>query len=285
MNSSQNKFYLLIICIMLPLMLLLLFNISFEYYYNDARDIDYLKKMILIINIATLLMTIVILTSLKIFTQTFKAEIREKHLKQTIYQFEEMMNKISKQRHDFNNHLQMVYGLIELDQYKKAKEYLSTIFSDISVYNEALKSENIELVALLHSKIGQAESKNIEIELYINGNIKHLPLNTMELSSIIGNLTDNALDATERNPSDKRKITLNIEQSGSYLLVSISNYTDQVKPEMMDLLFEKGFSTKNSSGLGLYIVRKIAEKYNGRLEVNFNTGIITFSLIIPCSLR
>jgi sensor histidine kinase regulating citrate/malate metabolism len=226
-------------------------------------------------------MTIVILISLNIFINTFKAEIREKHLRQIVYQFEEMMNKLSKQRHDFNNHLQMVYGLIELDQYKKAKEYMSTIFNDISVYNEALKSNNVELAALLHSKIGQAESKNITIELYMSSNIDHLPISSMDLSSIIGNLIDNALAATENMPSDKRKITLNIEQSGSYLLISISNYTDLIKPEMMGLLFEKGFSTKNSSGLGLYLVKEIAERYKGRLEGNLNSGLITFTVIIP----
>lgn len=281
MNSSQRDFYILIICIFLPFLFLLLFNISSEFFYNNAKDIEYLKNMIKILNIATFILTIILFVVVKRFAGTFRAEMREKQLKLTIFHFEEMAQKIGRQRHDFNNHLQMVYGLLDLGQFKKAKEYISTIYQDISIYNETLKSNNVELMALLHSKIGIARSKDINMELFIDGDLKQLILRPSEITSIIGNLIDNAVDAAESMKSEKRKIILSIERNEYYLLISTSNYTDEIQPDMIDLLFKNGYSTKKSSGIGLSIVKEIVQRNKGRIEGNINNGTITFTVIIP----
>lgn len=281
MDKSQKNFFLLIICILGPFLILLLFDVSNVYYLSDAKNMVYLRDNVRLVNVLTLVATVIALMSLYRFTNVFKSEIREKHLEESIRQYEGLMQNVSKQRHDFNNHIQMVCALIEMEQFQNAKDYVYSIISSNSLTNEVLRSNNVEISALLHSKLGLAESMGIQMDICLNGDFRSLPIEPMEITSILGNLIDNAIDALGNMSLKERKISLSIDRNKYSLLISISNHIEVKVKESSKYIFKKGFSTKGSSGLGLYIVKEIVEKHSGRIESSISSDTITFTIIIP----
>lgn len=285
MDKSKENFFLLIICVLAPLLFLLLFNISYVLSLNQVEGVADFRSSAKINTIATLVISAITILSIHRFTSMFRAELREKYLIESMRQFETMMQNTSKQRHDFNNHIQMLYGLLELGQFESARKYMSSVFSLASSYSEILKVNNIEISALLHGKLGLSKSKGIEMDMCVSGDFRHLPIEPMELTSILGNLIDNAIDGSQCVSADKRKITLNMDRTNYSLLISISNHIEEKTQGIKKCLFDKGFSTKGSSGLGLHIVKEIVERHNGRIEYRIDLDTITFTIIIPVIIR
>lgn len=78
---------------------------------------------------------------------------------------ENQNSKLREQRHDYLNQLQIVYGLLELEEYTEARDYLDPVFKDIMKVNRALKTSQPAVNALLQAKMDEAESQDIDFVL------------------------------------------------------------------------------------------------------------------------
>ncbi len=143
---------------------------------------------------------------LEFFEQTWnlhhlvEVECTARQTANILSRMEDLIYSIRKQRHDFNHHLQTVYGFLEVGSFREARDYIRNTFSAITTCGELLKTDNHEISAMLYTKIGLAEAKNINLEVVINCSLKNLPLKSGESNSILGNLIDNAMEAAESAP-------------------------------------------------------------------------------------
>lgn len=181
---------------------------------------------------------------------------------------QEMMQVIKGQRHDFINHIQVVYGLLNLDEIDKARNYISKLYKDVQVSGDILHLGIPELSALLLVKTGAATGKGITLRIDIETSLASLRISSLDLVAVVGNLINNALEAVENMEAD-REVTLRILTESGFYVIQVHN-SGSIPADIHTRLFEPGFSTKGSDerGIGLASVKYLVEKYHGKVVVD-----------------
>ena len=124
----------------------------------------------------------------------------------------------------------------------------------------------------------------IKVDIDINANLSKLATKAYDITRILGNLIDNAVDAVLQNNTKDKWINLIIEEKGPLLIFSIKNPGIIPKEIVENSIFEPGNTTKDDShcGLGLYISQQLAKKLHGKIEFNSTRELgTTFSLVLP----
>nr|MCR5374910.1 Spo0B domain-containing protein [Lachnospiraceae bacterium] len=116
-----------------------------------------------------------------------------------------MYKKMRGWRHDYRNHIQVLKAYASEGNLEAIKAYLDELDTDLATVDTVIKTGNAMADAILNSKISLARSKNIEVRADA-----HIPLALttpdIDLCVIIGNLFDNAIEASMKLPEDKRII-------------------------------------------------------------------------------
>ena len=202
-------------------------------------------------------------------------------IEETIKNLEELNTTLRTQRHDYINHMQIVYGLLELDEYKDAKEYLEPVFVDIMKVSKALKTSKPALNALLQAKMETARRDKIDMFLGVTSDLRNIKIEQWELCKVLANLIDNAITAVNHNEKDK---TINIEigEDINNYRFCVYNNGPLIPESQQELIFKKGYSTKKDEGhgLGLMIINQILESNNGTVELQSIKGKTSFTVLI-----
>lgn len=194
----------------------------------------------------------------------------------------QLNNVLRAQRHDFLNHLQVVYSLIELNEYDEASNYIDTVYRDIKKVNKSLKTANTAINALLQAKLVDCENKDILVDLHIDTRLESLIVPSWEMCRVLGNLIDNAIDAV-KELREKGFINIEILEKDSNYIFTIKNNGKQIPEDIKDKIFEPGYTTKKDrgEGMGLAITKTITQKYNGKILVDSNQNMTIFKVFIP----
>lgn len=198
--------------------------------------------------------------------ETLRREYSMNALLHTNQQMEELNQAMRKQRHDFMNHLQVVYTLIEMQETEEALAYLDRTYVNLSSVSRFLRTQNAAFNALLQAKSGVCEEKGIQFTMDIHSALGELCIPSWEFCSVIGNLIDNAIDAVSEveNPA----ITIRVNESVQAYLVHVDNNGPVIAENMREEIFTAGFSTKGENhGLGLAIAREIVCQYGAALAL------------------
>ncbi len=184
------------------------------------------------------------------------------------------------QRHDFMNHLQVVSGLLELEEYQAAGEYIEKVYGDIVKVNRSLKTAHPAINALLAAKMGDCEGRGITLSLAIGSPWEGMPVPSWEICRLLGNLIDNAMDALKETPDPRVQVSLS-ENLHEYAL-SVANNGPAIPEENRERIFQSGFSTKSAGrGMGLAIVEEIVRGHGGTLSLTSDKNSTCFSVIFP----
>ena len=195
-------------------------------------------------------------------------------------QLSELNGTLRAQRHDFMNHLQVVYSLMEMKEYAEAQDYIEKVYGDIQKVGRSLKTAIAAVNALLASKMAECEEKHIALEMDIRSAWQDLPVPDWEMCRVLGNLIDNAIDALKDTPAPVIRVTTG-ESVIAYTL-RVANNGPAIPATLFERIFQQGFTTKgNGHGMGLSIVRDILQEHGGRLEVTSTEEETAFSATIP----
>ena len=195
-------------------------------------------------------------------------------------QLEDLNGTLRAQRHDFMNHLQVVFSLLELEEYKEASDYIERVYGDIRRVSRTLKTAHPAINALLAAKVGDCEARGVHVDLQIESPWAGLPVESWEMCRVLGNLIDNAMDAMKDAPEPRLLIRLS-ESVQSYTFV-IANNGPMIQPSIAERIFQRGFSTKGEGrGMGLSIVRGIMESGGGRLTLASDERETRFEGTLP----
>ena len=182
------------------------------------------------------------------------------------------------QAHEFSNKLHVISGLLELGHNEEAIAFIERVGAGgaITGIGKSYGKVNVEVAALILSKRAWAqelgvrliltEGSQLEIDTDKVGDAELLT----DLLTVLGNLIDNAVDAALHGGAvwvtlrDGETITVTVEDNGS-----------GVPAELNESIFNVGVTTKSSDasgrsasrGIGLALVQRLAEKYQGRTEV------------------
>ncbi|VFS74145.1 Sensor histidine kinase CitA [Raoultella planticola] len=107
-----------------------------------------------------------------------------------------------------------------------------------------------------------------------------------KLISIIGNLLDNAIEATQRAPLPHEPVEVLIKLNARELIIEVADRGVGITPALRERIFERGITTKTCGdhGIGLYLIDSYVSQAGGTIEVadNMPRGAI-FSLFIPAT--
>lgn len=209
-------------------------------------------------------------------------KMKEKEYKNLFFyikNIEDIINRLKAQRHDFNNFISTLYGLIHLGHYEQAKKYILTLTEEISVTNEMIDNENPIISALLSMKKEKAKAYQIAFDDQVYLPLK-LPLNDIDITIILGNLIDNAIEACQKVEEIDRKIAVALDIQENMLIMKISNSkSSKDKFEKMQRFTNK--SNQEDHGFGLFNVSQIIENYKGLLKVTDNGNEFRVNVAIP----
>ncbi|MGI5921079.1 MAG: sensor histidine kinase, partial [Syntrophomonadaceae bacterium] len=205
-----------------------------------------------------LVITIAVILSLDLSWKTFSIAKQEKlvELQQFhINNLQEMTQIIKAQRHDFVNHLQVIYGLVSQGYTNQVGQYINTLYKDVQVTSNVLQLAVPELSALLLVKSGVATARNISLEINQQSDLSSLGVPPMTLVTVVGNLLNNAMEAVENFDPNLKTVKLKIyEKSGLYIIQTQN--PGFIPREIKNKIFEHGFSTKaGERGVGLASVK------------------------------
>ena len=203
-------------------------------------------------------------------------------LKNTLGQLEELNKTLRGQRHDFMNHLQVVYSLMEMDEYSEATGYIEKVFKDIQRINKVLKTSNPAVNALLQAKILYGEKRGIQTEISITSSLEELKVPAWEFCRVLGNIIDNAIYALQER-AENRIIEIELFEDLKTYRFRIKNNGPRIKEEWINKIFEAGVTTKGEQGegMGLSIVKEILQKYEGNVEIFSDNEATIFEGWIP----
>lgn len=207
-------------------------------------------------------------------------------MSESLEAMEKLNNTLRAQRHDFLNHLQVVYSLIEMEEYQEANRYIDKVYGAITSVSRVLKTASPAINALLQVKLDACEKQGIRVTLNINSAWKELPMPAWEMCKVLSNLIDNAMDAMEDMPQEKRHLVLTLTEDVRSYRFSVANTGPEIPEEMRPRIFEAGVTTKSDGhGMGLYIVRDTLRHSGGDIALTQEDGMIVFAGYVPKALE
>ena len=205
---------------------------------------------------------------------TYQRELMETHYQEV----ETMYKQIRGWRHDYRNHIQTMKVLASNGDMEAIKAYLEELDNDLSTVDTVVKTGNAMADAILNSKISLAKSKGIEVKVDAHIPVK-LKMSELDLCVIIGNLFDNAIEASMPLPKEQRIIRVYMDMKNTQLYISFTNFTASKK---MKKVGNKFFTTKGEGhGFGLVRIDNIVERLDGYLSRNSEDGAFTTEILIP----
>ncbi len=239
--------------------------IGLFYYNNVFLSVD---TAIQIMNICFITMSII--TFFILYKVTKKSrEITQNRLQMQQIEMEnkltenleDVINNLRNLRHDMNNHFGILQGLLEMGEYTEASSYLESILDDLKVANSFVFAENKKLSVLINSKISKSIILNIPIETEIHTN--DFPMDDQDLCAVVGNILENAIEACSK--AEHPSIFFAMEKEANNCIIRCSN-TFSVEPVFQNGELKTTKENKEIHGIGIQIIKSIAEKYQGNTD-------------------
>lgn len=204
----------------------------------------------------------------------YQRELIETHYAEV----ENMYRQIRGWRHDYRNHIQVMKAYAAKGDMEAIKGYLDELDTDLNTVDTVVKTGNAMADAILNSKISLARSRNIPVHVDAHIPVR-LKMSELDLCCIIGNLFDNAIEASQALPEEERLIRVYMEMKNTQLYISFTNFTAVKKQNKVGGLFH---TTKgNGHGFGLVRIDAIIERLDGYLSRNSEDGAFTTEILIP----
>ena len=204
----------------------------------------------------------------------YQRELIETHYEEV----ETMYKQMRSWRHDYRNHIQTMKALASDGDMDAIKAYLDMLDTDLNTVDTVVKTGNAMADAILNSKISLAKSKNIAVKADAHIPVK-LKMSELDLCVIIGNLLDNAIEASLSLPQDRRIIRIYMDMKNTQLYISVTNFTSSGKMRKIKNRFQ---TTKGEGhGFGLIRIDNIIERLDGYVSRNSEDGAFTTEILIP----
>lgn len=201
-------------------------------------------------------------------------------------QVKEYSEMLRSQTHEYSNKLHTIAGLIQIGHDKEA---LDLIGRETAGYQGlvAFLAKAVPfpvIAAFIIGKYNHAHELRVDLEIDPDSQLNDVPpeIGREKLLTILGNLLDNAFDAAILGQGDP-KVRLSMTDVGNNLVFEVEDSGKGIPAEKIELIFQKGYSTKQADrGHGLHLVQEALKDLDGELTIgNSELGGMLFSVFIP----
>ncbi|SCC55006.1 ATP-binding protein [Kosakonia oryziphila] len=219
---------------------------------------------------------------------TFRDRNEIDSLSTQLSQVKRYVDNLRIMRHEQLNRMATLSGLLHMERYDDAIRYIQAQSEHAQELLDFISSHfsSPTLCGLLLGKAARAREKGVELAFDPSCRMDRpgCALGEAELISIIGNLLDNAIEATQRAELPHEPVEVLILQHEHELIIEVADRGVGIAPEIREHIFERGITTKRRGdhGIGLYLIANYVAHVGGSIEVSANEprGTI-FSLFIP----
>ncbi|MFI1168578.1 ATP-binding protein [Streptomyces sp. NPDC020801] len=193
------------------------------------------------------------------------------------------------QQHEFTNRMHTLAGLLDIGEHKSAYEYAIETARSGQALTEAVRRHigNPLMVGLIVAKTTVAAERGVRIVLTDDSALGDDPPHLRRLLTIVGNLLDNAIDATAGAPpaNGGRRIRLTLAEGDELIFVRVADSGPGIAPDTSRSIFEDGWSTRPERGtarrgLGLALVHRLVQRHGGTITVSEGPGAV-FTVVLP----
>ncbi|MFF3944463.1 ATP-binding protein [Streptomyces sp. NPDC001902] len=197
-----------------------------------------------------------------------------------------LLDALRAQDHEHANRLHTLLGLLELGLYDEAVDFVGEV-ADAQRASAEQVAERVRdplVSALLVGKSAIAAERGVALSVSPVTLLPDRVVDPRDLVTVLGNLIDNALDAAGS------RVEVELRAEGTTVVLRVSDDGPGVPPEAREQIFAEGWTTKRSPahrgrGLGLALVRRLAERYGGMARVTARAGGgAVFTVVLPEAL-
>lgn len=261
------------------------FSLYLMIFFINYKEIITLKEIFIITIILTInIIVFNLYNNLLIILHNYKSKLVDfKYQKDYYYNqcnyMKQTIESTKSFNHDIKNHLLMILGFIKNGKIQEAEQYIYSITRQ----NLKLKfiysdSGNIVIDSIINFKFNELKNNNLSIYTDISVP-EDLFIEACDITSIIGNLIDNAKEAVNKINNEQCIIDLSIYFDKGRLFITLKNTFDSKLLTNNKKLLSKKID-KHNHGYGLQIIKKIVEKYNGYFQYNYNKNIFTVNIML-----
>lgn len=193
---------------------------------------------------------------------------------QKLTRIQQYADSLHSQSHEYSNKLHTIAGLIQIGAHEQALELIGQENHDQQSFIETLiKSVPDKVLAgCLLGKFNKAKELGLQFILDEESELSELPeyIPKENLVSILGNLIDNAFEATLKSKTNRGKVTLSMTDIGNDLIFEVEDHGIGIPEDMETKIFEKGISSKNKDGhgIGLHLVKDLLDNLGGTITLS-----------------
>ena len=183
--------------------------------------------------------------------------------------------------HDLHNHIEAIYQCLNQGDIQEAVRYCEDLRTPVREISQTVWTGDKALDYLISSKMSLAEQEHIKTKVNIeyphNTNIR-----SVDLTTILGNLLDNALEAAEAAPDELRFLNFTIRRINAMLIIKVENgYGNAPAGNGGELETTK--EDKAAHGWGLKSVQTAADRYDGTITTDYKDGV--FQSVVTLSFQ
>ncbi|MEU7300287.1 sensor histidine kinase [Streptomyces sp. NPDC007189] len=201
-----------------------------------------------------------------------------------------LIDALRAQDHEHANRMHTLLGLLELEMYDDAVEFVGEVVGDHRATAEQIteKIQDPLLAALLVGKATVAAERGVALWVSERTRLPDRLIDPRGLVTVVGNLVDNALDAVAGTLHARVEVELRAE--GRAVVLRVRDTGPGIPADQRELIFTEGWSTKKppahgKRGLGLSLVRRLAERQGGSATVGAaDGGGAEFTVVLPEAL-
>ncbi len=204
----------------------------------------------------------------------YQRELIETHFAEV----DNMYRQMRGWRHDYRNHIQAMKVYAAAGDMDAIRSYLDALDKDLTTVDTVIKTGNPMADAILNSKISLAKSKHIAVTADAHIPVA-LSISQLDLCVIIGNLFDNAIEASLALPEADRLIRIYMDMKNTQLYISFTNFTATGKQPRLGRRF--GTTKGEGHGLGLIRIDDIVDRLDGYVNRGSEDGAFTTEILLP----
>ncbi|MFF0449262.1 ATP-binding protein [Streptomyces sp. NPDC004609] len=201
-----------------------------------------------------------------------------------------LIDAMRAQDHEHANRMHTLLGLLELEMHDEAVDFITEVVGVHRATSEQVteKVHDPLLASLLVGKATVAAERGVSLRIAPESMLPDRVVDPRELVTVVGNLVDNAMDAA--SGSEDARIEVELYAEGSTAIIRITDSGPGVPLGQRELIFTEGWTTKElpvhgKRGLGLALVRRLAERQGGSTEVrDAPNGGAEFIVVLPEAL-
>ena len=221
---------------------------------------------------------------------SFRSKDEIATLNAQLTQIKQYVESLRTLRHEHLNWMSTINGLLQMKEYDKV---LAMVQGESQAQQQLIDSlrgafADRQVAGLLFGKVQRARELGLTMTIVPGSQLHQLPegLDSTEFAAIVGNLLDNAFEASLRTQQGNKVVELYLSDEGDDVIIEVADQGCGVPEASREKIFEQGVSTRTDEpgehGIGLYLIASYVRRCDGVITLEDNSPCGTlFSLFLP----